>query len=63
MLLIPTKPKRRKLCQCSLCKRSRRFYRITEKLAPREREWMRNVYDEACETEEVLAEHRAYIAN
>lgn len=32
-------------CKCSLCRRSRRFYRNTAKLKKPEMEWMREFYD------------------
>lgn len=47
-LLAPLKPllkPKGPACQCPCCRTSRKFYRITAKLKPTDREWMRGFYD------------------
>ena len=41
-------------CNCWLCKRGRKFYRITGKLERHERDWMRAVYDALLDCESIL---------
>lgn len=47
-------PRHQKRCDCSLCRRSRKFYRITAKLPLKDREWIRGFYDTVLDTECVL---------
>lgn len=46
---------RKDRCSCDICRRSRRFYQITEKLKPRDREWLRAVYIDMFNAEEELS--------
>lgn len=48
LTLIPI-PTRR--CQCGMCKRGRKYYRLTSKMNLKDREWMRGFYDYVMEME------------
>ncbi len=53
-------------CDCWICKRGRKFYRITAKLPPKERNWMRGFYDAVLDSETELEMKQAqgkWIAN
>lgn len=53
---------KRRRCDCALCKRGRKFYRITAALPKQQREWIRAVYnnlmDAECEVEMYRAQPR-----
>lgn len=38
-------------CKCVLCRRTRKFYRLTANLPPKNRAWMRGFYDSVLDTE------------
>lgn len=60
MMRISLKCERdRKKCDCKLCKRGRRYFKIASALPPRQRKWMEGFYnyvmDVECEYEMLQA--------
>ena len=51
----PPLPQQHHLCQCPLCRRERKFYRIANKLPPRDEAWLLNFYDYIVQHEREFA--------